>query len=441
MRLFRAITAATCAIVLAVGCRDVLGIRDFDASDDANDGASDAAAEDAACEASIDTDSGLLDDVVQLALGNGFSCALNRSNEVWCWGVNDKGQIGTTSSNPALKPVLVVSNVNQVAAGADFACALTTDGYISCWGNNDRLQLGRDSGTGVGHVTTSQAAYSALTASHDHACALATNHTTICWGANDSEQSGAISNFASDASVGATATAPTQPSPTTSLVAAGDHHTCVVDQDLVYCWGLNDLGQFGAPPSGPTLSLAGVSFGAGVTELHANSTDTCVLHDASITCSGGNELNQIGSTASTSPRPIAIYDQDAGAPPPFTTFSLADEHSCFVTASGNVACVGQHNQGQLGNDDISDGGSSFAQYVLSPDGGGRLDGVIGIAVAGVSATSSQNFGKFQFHSCAIVRSGCGASGRVACWGANAHGQLGTGATSTALAVPQWVIAP
>ena len=48
-------------------------------------------------------------DVVQVAAGYGFSCALNTAGEVYCWGSNFAGAlgIGSASADNFLEPQLV----------------------------------------------------------------------------------------------------------------------------------------------------------------------------------------------------------------------------------------------------------------------------------------------------------------------------------------------
>jgi alpha-tubulin suppressor-like RCC1 family protein len=40
--------------------------------------------------------------------GLGFTCAVGSGNSVWCWGLNDVGQLGIGTTMNALKPTRVV---------------------------------------------------------------------------------------------------------------------------------------------------------------------------------------------------------------------------------------------------------------------------------------------------------------------------------------------
>ncbi|MFZ5471238.1 MAG: RCC1 domain-containing protein [Myxococcota bacterium] len=69
-------------------------------------------------------------DVTQLALGNGFSCALTKDARVSCWGGWTKMIV------PQLRGIV------HLAAGAMHACAVNSSGEIQCWGDNSSGQLG-----------------------------------------------------------------------------------------------------------------------------------------------------------------------------------------------------------------------------------------------------------------------------------------------------------
>jgi alpha-tubulin suppressor-like RCC1 family protein len=84
-------------------------------------------------------------EVLALTLGVRHACALRRDGAVFCWGSNDRGQLGSgaievLSSVPVR--VTAVPKATSIAAGDHFTCARTEDGHAWCWGDNDRGQLG-----------------------------------------------------------------------------------------------------------------------------------------------------------------------------------------------------------------------------------------------------------------------------------------------------------
>lgn len=78
--------------------------------------------------------------------GSGATCARTRDGAVWCWGNNDNGQLGIGSNTTQPSPVRVTGlprPAKQISVGYNStACAVLDDGSPWCWGINNRGQLG-----------------------------------------------------------------------------------------------------------------------------------------------------------------------------------------------------------------------------------------------------------------------------------------------------------
>lgn len=128
-----------------------------------------------------------------VTVGRGHACALMATGYVWCWGRNDRGQLGyqsaTTPGEP--RPVPGISTAVQVVAGDLHTCARLTDGTVKCWGANGSGQLGNastvDSSAPVAAIGLS--GVTDLTAGRAHTCAVA-NGLVSCWGSNGFGQLG-----------------------------------------------------------------------------------------------------------------------------------------------------------------------------------------------------------------------------------------------------------
>ncbi|MBK8998449.1 MAG: hypothetical protein IPM35_22240 [Myxococcales bacterium] len=84
--------------------------------------------------------------VRSLALGFAHSCALDAAGRVSCWGRNDSGQLGVgalVDKTTAPLGVALPERIVELAAGWDHSCALGESGALYCWGANDRGQLGQ----------------------------------------------------------------------------------------------------------------------------------------------------------------------------------------------------------------------------------------------------------------------------------------------------------
>lgn len=83
--------------------------------------------------------------VVQVACGLHHTVVLTLSGEVYAFGSNQFGQLGTGDMQPASGPVRisVAGNVCQVAAGSNHTVLLTYKGLVYTFGNFQKGQLGR----------------------------------------------------------------------------------------------------------------------------------------------------------------------------------------------------------------------------------------------------------------------------------------------------------
>jgi len=133
-----------------------------------------------------------LSDVRAIALGHLHSCALTITGDVECWGSHKYGQLGdgttTGEGKQKNKPVKVdLSDVHAIALGYHHSCALMTTGGVKCWGQNDTGQLG-DSTTKQQNkpvkVFGLSGGVSAITVGAHHSCALMTTGGVKCWGYN-----------------------------------------------------------------------------------------------------------------------------------------------------------------------------------------------------------------------------------------------------------------
>ena len=78
--------------------------------------------------------------------GGGHNCGVTTAGTAYCWGAGAYGELGDGGAFVALSnvPVAVSGGLTFQAGGAGFAhsCGVTTAGDAYCWGANNRYQLG-----------------------------------------------------------------------------------------------------------------------------------------------------------------------------------------------------------------------------------------------------------------------------------------------------------
>jgi alpha-tubulin suppressor-like RCC1 family protein len=352
-----------------------------------------------------------------LAAGRAHTCAtadgVAGARATYCWGSNDSGELGTGSSNDDAV-IGLVSQLQAIglAAGGAHTCATAADEQLRCWGRGDSGQLLAAPG-GDGVITTPRMVdlvapaggdgVFAIAAGAAHTCVAATvSASVLCFGLNTSGQlGGGFVSAMSDASVAAPFGTST-PRPRPVAAAAGDAHTCAVDdRGAVWCWGRGDEGQLGDSTGIERLSPTEIPLGTGIAaaeRVAAGAAHTCVLAGGRIFCWGRNAEGQVGT-----PLQIPILaPQEVVAFAEARAIAAGGRHTCAIGPDATVSCWGANESGQLGN-----GGTDSSNLPVPVAG---LTGVDAIAAGGA-------------HSCARR-----SDGTVWCWGANTSGQLGDGVT-------------
>lgn len=70
------------------------------------------------------------------------TCAVNRNHELWCWGRNIEGQLGTGDTDLRQTPTHVADDIATIAVSWFTTCAATTTGRVLCTGKNDSGEIG-----------------------------------------------------------------------------------------------------------------------------------------------------------------------------------------------------------------------------------------------------------------------------------------------------------
>jgi alpha-tubulin suppressor-like RCC1 family protein len=270
---------------------------------------------------------------IQLTAGAYHTCARLSTNEVKCWGLNTRGQLGLgDAANRGdaageMGDALPIVNLGtgktatQVVAGRYFTCALVTGGQVKCWGDGQGGGIVGTTGVGdaageMGDALAPVPLGTGLTAKSiaaggNHACAWLSNNQVKCWGDNTFGQLGQGDTVARKtvAQLGdALPVINLGTGRTSKGMFASDKSTCVVlDTNQIKCFGENTGGQLGLGDTrhrgdGPAEMgdyLPTLQLGAGRTVLGgysgANAANLCVMLDnRHLKCWGQNSTGELG---------------------------------------------------------------------------------------------------------------------------------------------------
>lgn len=400
--------------------------------------------------------------IATVSAGGGHACLVRTDGTLWCWGRNDRGQLGDGTRTPRALPVRVtaIDDVIAVATGDSHTCAATALGAVFCWGSDDTGQLGDRGDTERGlpqqvagvmvpipsALDDPASPRQILAAGKDFSCAVDVSGGVLCWGGDSVGQLG---------DAGAAAGTPLLPTPVAGVtnieaLAASWQHVCALTTGgQLSCWGANDQGQLGdgttTSPRGPTApDPASLPPTIRVTSVVTGRDHTCALSSDGVMCWGGNAEGQVDALAPpvTYPTPRQI-----GAATDPIAVAAGAQHTCIVSAGGgkNIKCWGDDGSDQLGdgtpirNATGVVAGGAFSCVLASDDAlycwGDNHFGQLAIGGNTVRATPAQVPGLAHVtalaaggaHTCATADD-VGGARALFCWGANGSGQLGNGSS-------------
>lgn len=288
-----------------------------------------------------------LDHVRQIVAGARHACALVRQSVV-CWGGNDSLQLDG-SRRDSMQLVSYrdrLDDVVRLAAGATFTCALKKTGAVVCWGTL-RFANGEDyKFSGIERVLIPPLLHGFVTfepiqiaAGSNHLCALDAKGVVKCIGSNTW---GAIADKEIHSKNMAPRTVPL-PAPASRIDAGGDATCATLVDGQRLCWGSNGRGSFatGSPQRMHLFAPSPMPSLAGFTSLALGEGHSCgKTVGRQLQCWGNNTHGELGDgteisrtlsapiTAVTDVLAVAVSREQA----PFWT--------CASRFDGTVSCWG-----------------------------------------------------------------------------------------------------
>jgi alpha-tubulin suppressor-like RCC1 family protein len=278
---------------------------------------------------------GVGNQIADVAAGGGHTCTLAAQGGTYCSGWGGYGILGNGSETSSATPTPIAGTHSFVSlsAGISHTCGLTITGASWCWGFGWYGELGTNGNLdpqsfyaafSATAVFTSQL-FSQLVLGGNYSCGLRAVGDALCWGENRFGQVGAAATNTCANFI------PCNPNPapaaawrafrTLSLGRArlwdvsgfgSSVHTCGTDfSDRGYCWGSNDAGQLG-----------------------------------------------VGAIFATSRGPQAIQ-LPARAHPLVKSFANGYRHTCLLSLTNQIWCVGENAEGQLANGNTAPFSTTF----------------------------------------------------------------------------------
>lgn len=401
-----------------------------------------------------------------VVVGNYHSCAVTTSATVYCWGLNDVGQLAKGTFRNASAPTTAVGTggdttetatlirVRQVTGNRSSICALTVAQDVYCWGH----QWGAIESSNTPKAATIKAnggsggplSIGFLQVAEDHGCLIQISGVANCTGNNSAGQLGDHQISAPPFTSPSSGTWPFVDSLRTySNVQLGTTFSCGFHRyrteaapdssQIPLCWGDGASGQRGdsvttnlaadsaSKPKhikvkGLTAGIAFDSASLAVGDKHACAVAVAPAGVAGQAyCWGLNAHGQLGRV--TTGTGNAAMDSTAAPVTAggvlFYRLFAGKYHTCGLTAAGAAYCWGRNDYGQLGNGTQT----GFNTGTATP-------------VAAATGLTFRSLSLGELFTCGITGSPSGAvvgpspsAGTIYCWGDNSFGQIGNGSAS------------
>jgi alpha-tubulin suppressor-like RCC1 family protein len=275
---------------------------------------------------------------------------------LYAWGANYIGQLGdgtaTNSSNPL--PVGLPGGAVPTAVAAGFAhnLAIADNGNLYAWGYNQFGQLGTgtvsDSTTPVLVKFPAGVVPTAISLGFYHSLAIGSDGKLYGWG------------FNADGELGTGTSATVNPFPvminlpggiTPIAISAGTYHNLAIGSDgKLYAWGSNIYGQLGNGTTTDSSTPVVVNLPAGVTPTAIAAAyyhSLAIGSDGKLYAWGYNADGQLGNGTTTGSSTPVVVNLPAGVTP--TAITKGYYHSLAIGSDGKLYAWGRNNAGALGN--------------------------------------------------------------------------------------------
>jgi alpha-tubulin suppressor-like RCC1 family protein len=193
----------------------------------------------------------------KVTAGYRHACAMDEQGKAWCWGKGISGELGYAPPDGEISatPGAVQGGHTflQIAAGAAHTCGITTALQVWCWGSNGHGQLGTDDVTTTcnGFLCSpapvrveSELKFVQVASGQFHTCALTAEGDAWCWGrewlvGRGAEVSGSVPCTSNPGIRCMYTPVQAQTSERFVQVAAARNGTCAIGRTSrkVFCWG------------------------------------------------------------------------------------------------------------------------------------------------------------------------------------------------------------
>jgi alpha-tubulin suppressor-like RCC1 family protein len=237
----------------------------------------------------------------KISTSDNHNCAID-DGRMYCWGLNDEGQLGNNTTVNDNKPLLVKGLLNtstgiqdpaftdwiNVSVGKSLTCGVRNNGIAYCWGRNNDGQIGDNTFTDRPTPTPVVGGFTdwnnVSVVGGEHVCGLRKNGEAYCWGSNNDGQLG--NGTTTDSKI------PVLVAGTWNMISAFKETSCGIrNRGEVACWGQNDKGAVMGTSTGIIMTPTTVPLPyADFIHVASHKRNTCAVRtNGDLWCWGRNK--------------------------------------------------------------------------------------------------------------------------------------------------------
>jgi len=283
----------------------------------------------------------------QISAGYYNSAAITNTGQLFIWGLGSAGQMGNlvvvSRSSPIQIPARSGRSWIQVSAGNQYYLAIDSTNSLFTWGLNNLYQLGLndqlDAGWRSSPVQIGTSSWTSVSAGGlgDHSVGIDVLGNLYVWG-----------NFNS-----AFAPIPTTIYSWTQLSAGGQHTSALRSDGTVWTWGNNAVGQLGQPNTTIARSSPVQVTSSSFTQVSSKYSNSAAIRaDGTLLVWGLNNAGQLGNNSTLNrSSPVTLVS-------PFSATSWASvttgtsNTAAIRSSDSSIYIWGDSTAGQLGNSEV-----------------------------------------------------------------------------------------
>ena len=313
----------------------------------------------------------------QIETQNYSTVTLKSNGEIWSYGYNGYGQLGTGDTTYKVLPTYTgINNITQISLGGTHTLALDTEGHVWSWGYNGYGELGNGTTTSSTEKVQVKSPDGegvlenivAISAGNYHSIALDKDGNVYTWGYNGYGQLG-LGNTTNTV-------LPVKVDDLEGIIKieAGNYTSYVIDNNNhLWSTGYNYYGELGNGSTSNRSKFTQIQTLENVSDVSASETNSTIvlLSDGTVWGFGNNTNNQLTTVGGATPQQLKGPD---GMLKDITSISVGYYTGYAITSEEKVLAWGLNNYSQLASGTTET--KSTPVYMKEKDGNDFTDAMI-----------------------------------------------------------------